>query len=89
MQCSAWPSSRPDPGRIGPWRKEGKKQRVETTGAESRNEMKLVGEATRETKGLSEKNLESFSCNESRLGLEAECDALECRPTRGTLDKVK
>lgn len=51
--------------------------------------MKLVGEATRETKGLSEKNLESFSCNESRLGLEAECDALECRPTRGTLDKVK
>lgn len=76
-------------------KKEGKKQMAETTGAESRNEMNLGGEATRKAKESSEKNFESFSCNESCLGLEADCDALECRPTRGTLrtaeraDRVK
>lgn len=47
--------------------------------------MKLGGEATRETKGSSEKNLESFSCNELCLGLEADCDALEA-DTRNAQD---
>lgn len=85
MQCSAWPSSRLDPRSYWALKKEGKKQSSETTGAESRNEMKLGGEATRETKGSSEKNLESFSCNESCLGLEADCDALEA-DTRNAQD---